>query len=75
MSTDIIDPSEPAPYREDEEEIQIMDMDGNNLQLDEPLNETSTVQKTNNQKQMEEEEEKEEKKKILPLRVIEVYFD
>ena len=41
MSVDTIGAAQLAPY-DDEEEIQLMDMDGNNLQLDEPLIETET---------------------------------
>lgn len=58
MSGDL-DLEEPVPY-DDEEEIQLMDMDGTNLQLEEQVNET------NNQNDVEKKPE------ISPLRIIEV---
>ncbi len=62
--------SQLAPY-DDEEEIQLMDTDGNNLQLDEQLLNTNEnfVEKKNEEEPIEEQEEK--KPSIL---VIEVCF-
>ena len=68
MSVDIHEISEPTPY-DDIEEIQLMDTDGTNLQLDEPLISTNTVEKNKEEKPIEEEEE------VPPVLVIEVCSD
>ena len=70
MSVDTMNVSQLAPY-DDEEEIQLMDTDGNNLQLDEQLLDTNEnfVEKKNEEEPIEEQEEK--KPSIL---VIEVCF-
>jgi hypothetical protein len=70
ISVDTMNVSQLAPY-DDEEEIQLMDTDGNNLQLDEQLLNTNEnfVEKKNEEEPIEEQEEK--KPSIL---VIEVCF-
>jgi hypothetical protein len=56
MSVDLIGASQLAPY-DDEEEIQLMDTDGNNLQLEEQLTDTNenVVQKKNDEEPIEKE--------------------
>lgn len=57
MSVDTIDIPQLAPY-DDEEEIQLMDTDGNNLQLEEQSNDTSenVVEEKNDEEPIEKEE-------------------
>jgi hypothetical protein len=57
MSVDTIDVPQLAPY-DDEEEIQLMDTDGNNLQLEEQSNDTSenVVEEKNDEEPIEKEE-------------------
>jgi hypothetical protein len=56
MSVNLIGASQLAPY-DDEEEIQLMDTDGNNLQLEEQLTDTNenVVQKKNDEEPIEKE--------------------
>jgi len=56
MSVDLIGASQLAPY-DDEEEIQLMDTDGNNLQLEEQLTNTNenVVTKKNDEEPIEKE--------------------
>ena len=72
MSLDLTGASQLAPY-DDEEEIQLMDTDGNNLQLDEPLIDTNTNAVEKDDDNNEEEEKPIEKEEHPPfLLVIEV---